>query len=130
MPLGEWDVDEGELFGGRYLLCRTFLECAVVFAVSLTSIVWILVVLSRENRALFWAGLPVLAMLAVALLCVGIIFTRWLLHARLAFADIESAARRSQFRRLTVDFLQLYSVCLGTALLVVFMAYAMLRGIR
>ncbi len=67
-------------------------------------------------------------MLAVAVLCVGVIFARWLLHARLVFADMEGATRRSQFRRLAVDFLQLYSVCLGTALLVVFMAYAMLRG--
>jgi hypothetical protein len=130
MPLGEWDVQEDELFGRRYLRCRTFLESAVMFAASLTGVVWILVLMYRENTVLFWAGVPVLAMLTVAVLCVGIIFARWLLHARLVFADIDSTARRSQFRKLTVDFLQLYSVCLGTVLLVVFMAYAMLQGTR
>jgi hypothetical protein len=130
MPLGGWDFDERELFGNRYLRCRTFLESVIIFATSLASIVWILVALSRQNQALFWAGVPVLAMLAVAVFSVGVIFAKWLSHARLALADLESDAHRSAFRKLALDFLQLYSVCLGTALLVVFMAYAMLRGTR
>jgi len=84
----------------------------------------------RDDRSLFWAAVPVSAMLAVALLCVAFISVRWLLHSRLTFAAIESTALRSQFRELTLDFLRLYSVCLGVVLLAVFMAYAMLQGTR
>jgi hypothetical protein len=129
MPLGQWDVDERELFGRRYIRCRTFLESAIIFAAAFAAIGWILVVLSRD-RSLFWAGIPVLSMLAVALLCAGVTFAKWLMHARLAFAEMESTASRPHFKKLAVDFLQLYSICIGTALLVVFMAYAMVRGSR
>jgi len=130
MPIGGWDINERELFGTRYFRCRTFLESVLIFAAACAGIVWILVVLSRDDRSLFWAAVPVSAMLAVALLCVAFISVRWLLHSRLTFAAIESTALRSQFRELTLDFLRLYSVCLGVVLLAVFMAYAMLQGTR